>query len=175
MLSKFSFIGFLLLFFPVSFASQPSTNNLTDDNICHILKTLPRLVPQLREAGINVSQAYYIWPRDAALHEKGATILEESGYDALKLNALEFFCKTWFCLNYDKLDPQRQKILSTTEEQITENPYITDEQKRINIRMLNKELGHSRDQLCDIVGKTNLRMVRLYGEKTRQIWRNLNQ
>ncbi|PWE00458.1 hypothetical protein [Marinilabilia rubra] len=175
MFSKFSLIGILLFYFSLLSVPQHSTNNLTDKNICHILNTLPRMVPQLREAGINVSQAYYNWPRDAALHEKGEIILDKFEYDALRLNALEVFCKTWFCLNYEKLNPQRQKILSTTEEQITENPYITDEQKRINIRMLNKELGHSREQLCDFVGKTNLRMARVYCIKTKEIWKNLNQ
>lgn len=133
------------------------------------------MVPQLREAGIDVTQAYYIWPRDAALHEKGATILEEFEYDALKINALEIFCKSWFCLNYEKLNPQRQKILSTTEEQITENPYVTDDQKRINIRILTKELGHSREELCDIVGHSNLRKVRVYCDKICEIWENINQ
>jgi hypothetical protein len=173
MFSKFSFVGILLFITVYTFAGQPSNECLSDENIRHILKTLPKMVPQLREEGVNVSQAYYIWPRDAALHEKGEKILEEFGYDALRLNALEIFCKAWFCLNYEKLDAQRKKIFSTTEEQITENPYITDEQKRINIRILDKELGHTREQLKDIVGNANLRMVRVYCEKTKEIWQKL--
>ena len=175
MFSKFSIIGILIGFLTLSFTNRSSENGLTDENIQYILKTLPEMVPQLREAGINVSPAYYIWPRDAALHEKGEKILEDFGYDALKLNALEVFCKAWFCLNFENLNARRQKIFTTTKEQITENPYITDDQKRINLRILDKELGHNKIELTKIVGECNLKMVRIYREKTKAVWQELKQ
>lgn len=175
MFSKFSFIGIFLFITVLTFPSQPSDDSLSDEDIRYILKTLPKMAPQLMDEGINVSQAYYIWPRDAALHEKGEIILEKFGYDALRLHALEVFCKTWFCLNFETLHGQRKKVLSTTEEQITENPYITDGQKRINLRILNKELGHSKEELKEIVGKTNLRLVRVYYLKTKEIWDKLKK
>ena len=135
MFAKLSlFLSAILL--SMSVCSQNSgEDSLTDKEIRHIMGTLPRMVPQLRQAGITVSQAYYIWPRDAALHAKGEVILGQYGYDALLLDALETFCKTWFCLNYDNLIAERRQILMTSEEQIKENPYITDDQKRINIRI----------------------------------------
>jgi len=159
----------------MSVCSQNSDgDNLNDKEILHIIGTLPRMVPQLRQAGITVSQAYYIWPRDASLHAKGEVLLEQYGYDALLLDALETFCKAWFCLNYDHLTVERDQILRTSEEQINENPYITDEQKRINIRILNKELGHDKEQLKKDVGENNLRIVRTYKDKFSEIWEELD-
>jgi hypothetical protein len=175
MLSKL-FLILLLVFSPGSkVATRPVNHRLTDQTMRHILNTLPKMVPQLQKAGITVSQAYYIWPRDAALDAKGEKILENYGYDALQLNALEIFCKAWFCINYDSLIQQRQKIIMTTEEQTTENPYITDEQKRINIHILNKDLGHSREELEQSVGKDNLRQVQVYKIKIQEIWKKIQE
>ncbi|MBZ4676671.1 MAG: hypothetical protein JG782_1291 [Anaerophaga sp.] len=174
MFAKLSlFLSAILL--SMSVCSQNSgEDSLTDKEIRHIMGTLPRMVPQLRQAGITVSQAYYIWPRDAALHAKGEVILGQYGYDALLLDALETFCKTWFCLNYDNLIAERRQILMTSEEQIKENPYITDDQKRINIRILKKELGDDKEQLKKDVGENNLRIVRTYENKFKEIWEELD-
>lgn len=148
---------------------------LSDAVMQHIIGTLPRMAPQLKEAGINVSQAYYIWPRDAALDARGQVLLEEYGYDAIRQDALETFCKAWFCLNYDQLLPRRQQILSTFEEQHFENPYIADDQKRINVRILNKDLGHSREELKSDIGERNLRQVRVYRDKIAEIWEKIEE
>ncbi|MDN5291308.1 MAG: hypothetical protein PWQ06_1547 [Anaerophaga sp.] len=174
MFAKLSlFLSAILL--SMSVCSQNSgEDSLTDKEIRHIMGTLPRMVPRLRQAGITVSQAYYIWPRDAALHAKGEVILGQYGYDALLLDALETFCKTWFCLNYDNLIAERRQILMTSEEHINENPYVTEDQKRINIRMLNKELGDDKEQLKKEVGENNLRRVRTYENKFKEIWEELD-
>jgi hypothetical protein len=174
MLGKLFLILFLVFTSGPLPATRPVDSFLTDQKMQHILRTLPKMVPQLQEAGIIVSQAYYIWPRDAALDANGEKILENYGYDALQLNALETFCKAWFCINYDSLIQQRQKIIITTEEQTTENPYITDEQKRINIHILNKDLGHSKEELEQSVGKDNLRQVQVYKIKIKEIWKNID-
>ncbi len=169
---------FLFVFILQAPPSLPQSNDkpiLTDSRMQYIINTLPRLVPQLREEGIIISQAYYIWPKDAALHAKGEVILEQYGYDAIKLEALEMFCKAWFCENYDSLLPERRKILHSVEEQMTENPYLTDNQKRINIRITNKELGHDHQTLRENIGEENLRQIRVYRNKIEEIWKELNE
>jgi hypothetical protein len=164
-----------LLFSMGSNGFEPSELQLTDGTIRHIINTLPQMVPQLREVGIIVSEAHYIWPRDAALDARGAVLLEQYGYDGIQQNALEIFCQAWFCLNYDSLIHERRKILSTIEEQVTENPYIADEHKRINIRILNKELGHTREQLLQNVGCENLHQMNQYSDKIKQAWETLRE
>lgn len=173
----FSKLSVFFLFFLFSFSAVGaglSESQLNDRAIQHIIRTLPRMGLQLREAGITVSQAYYIWPRDAVLDAKGQVLLEQYGYDALRQDALEIFCKAWFYLNYDSLVSEREKLLSTFEEQMTENPYIEDDQKRINIRMLKKDLGKNKEELKQAVGEDNLRMVCDYRDQIVQAWERLN-
>ncbi|MGQ1889357.1 hypothetical protein ACT29H_02845 [Thermophagus sp. OGC60D27] len=174
MLNQFRVCLFVFLVAVGTNAQPNCQDRLTDREIKHIIETLPHMVSRLREAGITISEAYYIWPRDAALHAKGEKLLEQYGYDALLLDALETFCKTWFCLNYDSLNADRQKILRTTEEHINENPYLSDEQKKINIRILNKSLGHNKEQLKKEVGEDNLRIIRTYCNKISEIWKKLD-
>ncbi len=175
MFSKLSFI-FAYLFCSVGTTTQDGAQSrLTDKQMCHIIHTLPRMVPQLREAGINVSQAYYIWPRDAALHAKGEVLLEQYGYDPIRLDALETYCKAWFYVNYDSLIHERRKILSSIEEHLTENPYITDDQKRINIRILNKSLGHTKEEIRENIGDENIRKVKSYRDTLATIWQNVKE
>ncbi len=173
MFSKFSVFSSILLIVGASYTSLSNAQELHDEDIRHFIRTLPRMVPQLRDVDITISEAYYIWPKDAALHAKGEVLLEQYGYDALRLEALRTFCKTWFCLNYDSLLHQRQKFLMSTEEQITENPYINDDQKRINIRILNKELGHDCQQLRESVGSENLEVVKSYYEEIKEMWKKI--
>ncbi|MFW6043627.1 MAG: hypothetical protein ACOCPW_04660 [Marinilabiliaceae bacterium] len=161
----------LWLFFTVDVqAVSPAGEQLNEDAIRHIINTLPRMVPQLREAGITVSQAYYIWPRDAVLDARGEVLLEQYGYDAIRQEALEIFCKAWFCLNYDTLVEKRRKILSTIEEHHLENPYVEENQKRVNMRILNKDMGHNKEELKAQVGEKNLRQVRVYRDKIQEVW-----
>lgn len=175
MFSKFSLLTFVLLIISLPYPAAQKSQQLSDADIRHFLRTLPRMVPQLREADITVSEAYYIWPRDASLHAKGQIIMDEYGYDALKLEALKIFCKTWFCINYDSLLPERQKILMSNEEQVTENPYITDDQKRINIRILNKDLGHDKQKLKETVGEENIQKVKTHCEEIKNMWKELEE
>lgn len=174
MSSKLSAFLPIILLSMSAFSQNCAKDNLTNDEMQQIIGTLPKMVPQLREAGITVSQAYYIWPRDASLHAKGEVLLEQYGYDALLLDALETFCKTWFCLNYDDLIAERRQILITSKEQINENPYITDDQKKINIRILNKELGHDKETLKKGIGENTIRIVRTYENKISEIWEELD-
>lgn len=167
---KTLFVFLWLLFIVNTSAVSPPGKQLDDGVIRHIISTLPRMVPQLREAGITVSQAYYIWPRDAALDARGEVLLDQYGYDAIRQEALEVFCKAWFCLNYETLVEKRRKILSTIEEHHLENPYVEENQKRVNLRILNKDLGHNKEELRDQVGEKNLRKVRVYGEKIEEVW-----
>jgi len=170
------FFSCLWLFFIFDVQTvSPSGERLSDDVMRHIINTLPRMVPQLRQAGITVSQAYYIWPRDAALDARGQVLLQQYGYDALRQEALEVFCKAWFCLNYETLVEKRRKILSTIESHHFENPYIEENQKRINLRILNKDLGHNKKELKDQVGEKNLRKVRVYRDKIKEIWEALEE
>lgn len=174
MLSKLSAFALLFLI-AIGLNSTPSSCcELNDRTMRHIISTLPRMVPQLRDAGITISQAYYIWPRDAALHAKGDVLLEQYGYDAIGKEALEIFCKAWFCLNYDSLIHERRKFLSTTEKHISENPYITEDHKQINLHILNKDLGHNKEQLTKSVGEQNLKQVKLYRDKIKEIWEILD-
>jgi hypothetical protein len=175
MLSKISLLTFVLLISSVAHPVSQKSQELSDADIQHFLSTLPRLVPQLRNAGITVSEAYYIWPQDASLHAKGQILLEEYGYDALKLEALKIFCKTWFCLQYDSLLHERQRILMSNEAQLIENPYITDDQKRINIRILNKDLGHDKQKLKQTVGEKNIQIVKNYCEEIKKMWKKLGK
>ena len=169
------FVAFYLLLISVAAIPQKICDDtLTDKEIRHIINTLPQMGLKLKEAGITVSPAYYIWPRDAALHGSGQLILKQFGYDALLIDALEIFCKTWFCLNYDTFNSERHKYLQTTEEHINENPYISDEQKKINIRILNKSLGLTKEQLKEEIGEDNLRIIRTYGNKIAEIWAKLD-
>ncbi|SFE86726.1 hypothetical protein [Thermophagus xiamenensis] len=165
---------FILLITTVIIPQKICDDTLSDKEIRHILGTLPRLVPKLKEVGITVSPAYYIWPRDASLHSTGQSILEQFGYDALLLDALETFCKAWFCLNYDTLNNDRLQFLQTTKEHINENPYISDEQKKINIRILNKSLGHNKEELKQVIGEKNLRIIRTYRSKISELWAKLD-
>ncbi len=175
MFSKISILSFVLL---ISYLAHPVAQNryeLTEGDIRHFLNTLPRMVPQLRDADISISEADYIWPQDASLHAKGKIIMEEYGYDALKIEALNIFCQSWFCLNYDSLLHERQQILMSNKEQLIENPYITDDQKRINIRILNKDLGHDKEKLKETVGNKNIQMVKCYCEEIKKMWENLEE
>ncbi|MFW6389415.1 MAG: hypothetical protein ACOCZI_02155 [Marinilabiliaceae bacterium] len=166
----------LWLFFIVDLqADSPPGERLNDDAIHHIINTLPRMVPQLRDAGITVSQAYYIWPRDAALDARGEVLLGQYGYDAIRQEALEIFCKAWFCLNYDTLVEKRRKILSTIEEHHLENPYVGENQKRVNMRILNKDMGHNKEELKAQVGEKNLRQVRVYRDKIQEVWETIEK
>ncbi len=175
MFSKFSFLTFALLITVMANPAAQKSQELCDADIIHFLHTLPRMVPQLRKADITISEAYYIWPQDASLHGKGQILMEEYGYDALRLEALKIFCKSWFCLNYDSLLHQRQTILMSNEEQLTQNPYITDDQKRINIRILNKDLGHDKQKLKETVGGKNVQKVKTYCEEIKKMWEQLAQ
>jgi hypothetical protein len=178
MFSKLSAISFLFLIAwggHAQNASNAPKPHLTDGNIKHIINTLPRMVPQLREAGITASPTYYIWPRDTELHAKGEVFLKQYGYDAIQLNALETFCKAWFCLNYDSLIHERRKILSSIEEHTTENPYITDYQKRINIRIMNKDLGHNKEQLMNNIAPSDIRQICIYRDKIKEVWETLKE
>lgn len=164
-----------ILFFVNAQAVSPAEKRLDEGTMRHILNTLPRMVPQLREAGITVSQAYYIWPRDAALDARGEVLLDQYGYDAIRQEALEVFCKAWFCLNYETLVEKRRKILSTIEEHHLENPYVEENQKQVNLRILNKDLGHNKEELKEQVGKKNLRQVRVYRDQIEEAWEAIEQ
>ncbi|WP_291856799.1 hypothetical protein [Marinilabilia sp.] len=175
MFSKISVVFSILFWVLGAQSATAQTTELSDTDIQHFLRTLPRMVPQLCDAEITISEAYYIWPRDASLDARGEILLEEYGYDALRLESLITFCKAWFCLNYDSLLHQRQQILMSNEEQLTENPYISDGQKRINIRILNKELGHDKQKLQESLGPSNLQLVRDYCEEIRVMWEKLKE
>jgi hypothetical protein len=175
MFRKFSLLTLTLLTVTLSCPAAQNNRELADADIRYFLRTLPDMVPQLRNADISVSEAYYIWPQDASLHAKGQVILEEYGYDALRLESLKTFCKAWFCLNFDSLLHERQKILMSTEEQVTENPYITDDQKRINMRIINKDLGHDQQKLKQSVGDETLRLIKLYCEEIQKMWLQLEE
>lgn len=175
MLSKITFFFFALCWIMSNQPSSGQIKDLNDANISHFLRTLPRMIPQLREAELTISEAYYIWPRDASLDARGEVLLEDYGYDALRLEALKTFCKTWFCLHYDSLITQRQQILMSNEEHLTENPYISDDQKRINIRILNKELGQNKEKLLESVGESNIQIVKTYCPEIRDMWKKVSQ
>ncbi|RCW31286.1 hypothetical protein [Marinilabilia salmonicolor] len=175
MLSKATFLISTLFWMIAGQPSSGQVKDLTDADIRHFMRTLPRMIPQLRETEITINEAYYIWPRDASLDARGAILLEDYGYDALRLEALETFCKTWFCLHYDSLLTQRQQILMSNEEQLTENPYISDDQKRINIRILNKELGQNKEKLQESVGESNLQIVETYCPEIRDMWEKVSE
>jgi len=174
MFSKIGFSFLTLLWVLGAQSSTSQTTEMSDTDIQHFLCTLPRMVPQLCEAEITVSEAYYIWPRDASLDARGEILLEEYGYDALRLESLITFCKAWFYLNYDSLLHEQQQILMSNEEQLTENPYISDGQKRINIRILNKELGQDKQKLQESLGNSNLQLVKSYCEEIRAMWEKIN-
>ncbi len=135
-----------------------------------VLNTLPDMAAELLALGIKVSPANYLWPAEAALHPTALNTLEKNGFTTLKREGLVQIMRAWFLMNYDSLNSERLQIIDSFSEQITQNPYLTDEQKRINIRLLNRELGLSKEELGEKVTKQTIKTLRPYSVSLKQMW-----
>jgi hypothetical protein len=156
-------------------APQDSPQYADSKLVEQLIDMLPAMVSDLRATGIQVTPENYTWPAEAALHPKTLDLLEEKGFDPLKREGLLAITRTYFFMNYDSLDQKRQQIISSTKEQISENPYLTDEQKRINLRLLTGELGLSKAELAKKVTETNIRTLRPYSLILKMMWEKIRK
>ncbi len=168
-------LAFLSLAILAFKAPQNSTQYADSKLVEQLIGMLPAMAPDLRATGIQVTPENYTWPAEAALHPKTLALLEAKGFDPLKREGLLAITRTYFFMNYDSLDQKRQQILSSTREQISENPYLTDEQKRINLRLLNEELGLSKAELAKKVTETNIRTLRPYSLSLKIMWEKIRK
>ncbi len=135
-----------------------------------VLNTLPDMAQELVALGIEISPANYIWPAEAALHPKALALLEKNGFTTLKREGLLHLMRAWFLMNYDSLNSERLQFIDSFSEQITQNPYLTDDQKRINIRLLIGELGLSKEELGEKVTEQTIKNLRPYSVSLKQMW-----